>query len=83
MCRPITGAVRSNLHVVRYSCPVQQRMCLSDEVLISCHICHPSLANDNSSGLALATELSAHVAALPWRYSYRFLFIPGTIGSIT
>jgi aminopeptidase-like protein len=54
-----------------------------DEVLISCHICHPSLANDNLSGLALATELAAHVAAQPRRYSYRFLFIPGTIGSIT
>jgi aminopeptidase-like protein len=56
---------------------------LDDEVLISCHICHPSLANDNLSGLALATELAAHVAAQPRRYSYRFLFIPGTIGSIT
>jgi aminopeptidase-like protein len=56
---------------------------LDEEVLISCHICHPSLANDNLSGLALATELAAHVAAQPRRYSYRFLFIPGTIGSIT
>ena len=56
---------------------------LDDEVLISCHICHPSLANDNLSGLALATELAAHVAAQPRRYSYRFLFIAGTIGSIT
>jgi aminopeptidase-like protein len=56
---------------------------LDHEVLISCHICHPSLANDNLSGLALATELAAYVAAQPRRYSYRFLFIPGTIGSIT
>jgi aminopeptidase-like protein len=56
---------------------------LADEVLISCHICHPSLANDNLSGLALAIELAIHVAAQPRRYSYRFLFIPGTIGSIT
>jgi aminopeptidase-like protein len=56
---------------------------LDDEVLISCHVCHPSLANDNLSGLALSTELAAHVAAQPRRYSYRFLFIPGTIGSIT
>jgi aminopeptidase-like protein len=54
------------------------------EVLISCHICHPSLANDNLSGIALAVELARHLAEAPKRrYSYRFLFIPGTIGSIT
>lgn len=55
----------------------------SDEVLISCHICHPSLANDNLSGIALALFLAARLSALQRRYSYRFLFIPGTIGSIT
>ena len=56
----------------------------SDEVLISCHVCHPSLCNDNLSGMTVATELARWVAALPTRrYSYRFLFIPGTIGSIT
>jgi aminopeptidase-like protein len=54
------------------------------EVLISCHTCHPSLANDNLSGIALAVELARHLAEAPnRRYSYRFLFIPGTIGSIT
>jgi aminopeptidase-like protein len=55
----------------------------SDEVLISCHSCHPSLANDNLSGMALATYLAKHLETLPRRYTYRFLFIPGTIGSIT
>jgi aminopeptidase-like protein len=55
----------------------------TDEVLISCHICHPSLANDNLSGIAVAVELARHLASEPRRYSYRFLFIPGTIGSIT
>jgi aminopeptidase-like protein len=56
----------------------------ADEILISCHVCHPSLCNDNLSGIAVASHLAAHVAALPQRrYSYRFLFIPGTIGSIT
>lgn len=54
-----------------------------DEVLISCHSCHPSIANDNLSGIALATRLAGHLKDLPLRYSYRFLFIPGTIGSIT
>jgi aminopeptidase-like protein len=56
----------------------------TDEVLISCHICHPSLCNDNLSGIAVAVFLAKHLSQLPQRrYSYRFLFIPGTIGSIT
>ena len=54
-----------------------------DEVLISCHICHPSLCNDNLSGISLATYLAKHLSSLSLRYSYRFLFIPGTIGAIT
>lgn len=54
-----------------------------DEVLISTHVCHPSLCNDNLSGIALATFLAKYVCSLPLRYSYRFLFIPGAIGSIT
>jgi len=53
------------------------------EVLFSSHICHPSLANDNLSSVALATFLAKHLASTSTRYSYRFLFIPGTIGSIT
>jgi len=56
---------------------------LSDEVLLSCHICHPSLGNDNISGMALAATLGKLLGSVPLRYSYRFLFIPGTIGSIT
>ncbi len=54
-----------------------------EEILISCHACHPSLCNDNLSGLAVAAFLAQALAAAPHRYSYRFLFIPGTIGSIT
>jgi aminopeptidase-like protein len=54
-----------------------------DTVLFSCHICHPSLANDNLSGMAVATMLARHVQTFRPRYSYRFLFIPGTIGSLT
>jgi aminopeptidase-like protein len=54
------------------------------EVLVSCHICHPSLCNDNLSGIAVATFLAQHLAsASRRRYSYRFLFVPGTIGPIT
>jgi aminopeptidase-like protein len=53
------------------------------EVLISCHCCHPSLCNDNLSGMALATFLAARLAGVHRRLSYRFLFIPGGIGAIT
>jgi len=55
----------------------------ADEVLISCHACHPSLCNDNLSGVSLATFLAKHLNRGTLRYSYRFLFIPGSIGSIT
>lgn len=55
----------------------------TDEVLISCHTCHPSLANDNLSGVAVAVELARRARLAPRPLSYRFLFIPGTIGSIT
>jgi aminopeptidase-like protein len=54
-----------------------------EEILISCHICHPSLANDNLSGIAMAAFLARQLSSLPLRYSYRFLFTPGCIGSIT
>jgi aminopeptidase-like protein len=55
----------------------------SEEVLLSCHSCHPSLANDNLSGMAIATMLARHLLSAPRRFTYRFLFIPGMIGSIT
>lgn len=56
---------------------------MEDEVLFSTHICHPALANDNLSGMLLTAFLARELAHRPRRYSYRFLFIPGTIGSIT
>jgi len=55
----------------------------ADEVLISTHVCHPSLANDNLSGICTATLLARQLARKKRRYSYRFLFVPGIIGSIT
>jgi aminopeptidase-like protein len=54
-----------------------------NDVLLSCHVCHPSLANDNLSGVALATFAAELLRDVPLRHTYRFLFIPGTIGSIT
>lgn len=54
-----------------------------EEVLFSCHVCHPSLCNDNLSGIAVATQLASYLLSRRNRYTYRFVFIPGTIGSIT
>src|SRR4051812_16456988 len=53
-----------------------------EEILLSAHVCHPSLANDNCSGIALLTQLAKRLAPLRTRYSYRFIFAPGTIGAI-
>jgi len=54
-----------------------------DEVLLSAHVCHPSLANDNCSGLALLAHLAHRISRTKTRYSYRFLFAPGSIGALT
>jgi aminopeptidase-like protein len=54
-----------------------------DEVLLSTYICHPSLCNDNLSGIVLLTALAGHLQAEQRRYSYRFLFSPATIGPLT
>lgn len=52
------------------------------EVLVFTHACHPSLANDNVSGLAVTAALAQWLADRPRRYSWRFVFGPGTIGSL-
>ena len=55
----------------------------SDEVLITAHACHPAQANDNLSGIAVAAELAAALlAGQTPRWTYRFLFAPGTLGAI-
>ncbi len=53
-----------------------------EEILISTHVCHPSLCNDNLSGIATATYLAKHLSALRHHHSYRFIFSAGAIGSI-
>jgi len=53
-----------------------------DEVLFFTHVCHPSLANDNASGMAVVTALAEWISGQPRRYTYRLVFAPGTIGSL-
>ncbi len=55
----------------------------SDEIFITSHICHPSLANDNLSSIGIAVFLAKELSKLDLRYSYRFVFAPATIGAIT
>jgi len=52
------------------------------ELLLSCHTCHPSLANDNLSGIAVAVQLAKMLSERKRRYGYRFVFVPATIGPI-
>lgn len=54
-----------------------------EQIIISAHVCHPSLANDNVSGITVGAHLAQWVASAPRRYTYRFIFAPTTIGAIT
>lgn len=53
-----------------------------EEVLLSCYVCHPSTCNDNLSGIVLNTQLAKALQGKSNYYSYRFLFIPETVGVI-
>jgi aminopeptidase-like protein len=52
------------------------------EVLLFTHACHPSLANDNVSGLVVAAALAQWLSSKPRKYTWRVVFAPGTIGSL-
>lgn len=55
----------------------------ADELVLSTHVCHPSLASDNLSGLVVATQLIRQLAQVPHRLAIRLILAPGTIGSLT
>lgn len=73
-----TSLERGSLTYGEFVLPGRSR----EEVLLFTHVCHPSLANDNTSGMAIATWLAEWLAGQPRRYSYRIVFAPGTIGSL-
>ena len=54
----------------------------SKEILISCYICHPSMANDSLSGVLLTAFLTKELMKLDLNYTYRIVFVPETIGAI-
>ena len=86
------GALRQHVNIFVNNAAVRDRARLTDPVgesdeifLFSAHCCHPSLANDNCSGMSVNTHLAQALTSLQGktRYSYQFIFAPGTIGSIT
>ncbi|HEU4622350.1 MAG TPA: DUF4910 domain-containing protein [Burkholderiaceae bacterium] len=68
-------------HLTYGECVIRGRS--AQEVLIFTHVCHPSLCNDNASGIAAAAVLVQEIARQTPHLTYRFVFAPGTIGAIT
>ncbi len=63
---------------------IPSTMNIREEVFFSTYICHPSMANNECSGPALACELIKYISKMPKRrFTYRFVFVPETIGAIS
>jgi aminopeptidase-like protein len=71
----------SNGHLTMAECVIPGES--TDEILVFTHICHPSLCNDNLTGMALATALARQLQDSRPRLTFRCVFAPGTIGSIS
>jgi aminopeptidase-like protein len=56
---------------------------IEEEFVFSAHSCHPSLCNDNLSGMLVMAKLAQIISNTSMRYSYRFIWAPGAIGAIT
>lgn len=70
----VTGAMSHGEHLIRGR--------TEREFVLTAHICHPSLANDNCSGIAVLAELARTLAGRDLHWSYRFIFAPATIGAL-
>jgi aminopeptidase-like protein len=53
------------------------------EILVCSHVCHPGMANDNASGNVVAAALARVIAGWRRRLTWRFLWMPGTIGELS
>ena len=53
-----------------------------EEILISSYLCHPSLANDNLSGILTAVHFFNHIRKIKTHYTYRLVLCPETIGPL-
>jgi len=56
---------------------------LEDEIIFSTYCCHPSMGNDNLSGMVLWILLLRYLKSIKTKFSYRFIIIPETIGAIS
>ncbi|WP_102109783.1 DUF4910 domain-containing protein [Oceaniglobus roseus] len=70
----VDGAMSHGEHVLRGAS--------AREFVLTTHICHPSLANDNCSGIAVLAELARTLAGRRLNWTYRFIFAPATLGAL-